>query len=242
MDDNNSKSLDILGIKPIADSMNIITKETMAGASSFLSRICLPAAEEFGLLLRDKVSNWRLNNQIRMLQKSEVKYNKFSQESAHGHPRLVSGILDYSSWTDSENLHDMWAGLLASSCTEDGKDESNLIFINILSQLTSLQAKIVKHCCETAKKAVSKGGWIHAENYYLELAKLEEIVQISDLHRLDREMDHLRSLGVVDAGFMPDSKLAILTPTSLGLQMYVRCQGYAGSPLGFFGIKDEHES
>jgi hypothetical protein len=242
MDDNNSKALDILGIKPIADSINIVTKETLAGASSFLGRICLPAAEEFGLLLRDKVSNWRLNNQIRMLQKSEVKYNKFSQESAYAHPRLVSGILDYSAWTDSENLQDMWAGLLASSCTPAGKDESNLIFINILSQLTSLQAKIVKYCCETTKKAISKGGWIHAENYYLELTKLEEIFQIEDLHRLDREMDHLRSLGIVEAGFMPDSKLAILTPTSLGLQMYVRCQGYAGSPLEFFGIKDEHES
>jgi hypothetical protein len=242
MDDDSSRSMDILGIKPIADSINIVTKETVAGASSFLGRICLPVAEEFGFLLRDKVSNWRLNNQIRMLQRSEEKYKKFFQESAHAHPRLVSGILDHSSWTDSDDVHDMWAGLLASSCTSDGNDESNLIFVNILSQFTSLQAKTLKHCCETAQKAVSKGGWIHAEPYYLKLAKLEEVIQIKDLHRIDREMDHLRSLGIVDAGFMPDSTLAKLTPTSLGLQMYVRCQGYLGSPLEFFGIKQDHES
>lgn len=242
MDDETSKSIDIIGIKPIADSIKIATKETIAGASSFLSRICLPAAEEFGFLLRDKVSNWRLNNQLQMLKKSEEKYCKYSEASAHAHPRLVSSILDHSSWTDSDNVHDMWAGLLASSCTTDGNDESNLIFVNILSQLTGLQAKIVKHCCEAAKKNISIAGWILAEPYSLELAKLEEVVGIKDLHRLDRELDHLRSLGISEAGFLPDSKMAILTPTSLGLQMYVRCQGYLGSPLEFFGIREDNES
>ncbi len=185
MDDDSSKSLDILGIKPVADSINVITEETVKGASSFLSRICMPAAEEFGLLLRDKVSNWRLNNQIRMLQKSEKKYNKFSKQSVHAHPRLVFGILNHSSWTDCDNVHEMWAGLLASSCTSEGRDESNLIFVNILSQLTSLQARIVNHCCETAEKSISKGGWIKAEPCYIELEKLEKLFQIEDLHRLD---------------------------------------------------------
>jgi len=238
MNDDNSKSLDILGVKPVADSISIVTKSTVAGVSSFLSRICLPAAEEFGLLLRDKVSNWRLNNQIRMLQKSEVKYKDFSQKSANAHPRLVSAILDHASWTDSEDLHDMWAGLLSSSCTKDGKDESNLIFINILSQLTSLQASILDHCCEVAEKSVSGGGWIHAKPYYLEVAKLSELFHVKDFHRLDRELDHLRSLGLIEGGFMEDSRLALLTPTSLGLQMYVRCQGYQASPIKFFGLKE----
>lgn len=45
-----NKSLDVLGVKPIADSVNTVTKGTVDGASAFLSRICLPAAEEFGLL------------------------------------------------------------------------------------------------------------------------------------------------------------------------------------------------
>ncbi len=68
-DDN--KSLDILGIKPIADSVNTVTKGTVDGASAFLSRICLPAAEEFGLLLRDKVSAWRSNNAIAIAHKAK---------------------------------------------------------------------------------------------------------------------------------------------------------------------------
>ena len=54
----------------------------------------------------------------------------------------------------------MWGGLLASSCTTDGDDESNLIFINILSQITSLQAKIINYACEKVKKHVFKSGFV----------------------------------------------------------------------------------
>ena len=194
MADDDSKSLDILGIKPVADSINIVTEASVRGASSFLSRICLPAAEEFGFLLQDKISNWRLNNQIRMLQKSEKNYSKFSIQGTNAHPRLVSSILNFSSWSDDDTIHDMWAGLLSSSCTTGGKDESNLIFINILSQITSLQAKIINHCCQSAEKKVSRGGWITSEPYHLELDKLEKVTETADFHRLDRELDHLRSL------------------------------------------------
>jgi len=236
MTDDNSKSLDIFGIKPVADSINIVTKASIEGASSFLGKICLPAAEEFGLLLRDRVSNWRLRNQIRMLQKAEVKFDRFSKPHAHAHPRLVSSILSASSWTDNDAVHEMWAGLLTSSCSTEGDDESNLIFVSILSVLTSLQARILNHCCEFAEKKLSRGGWLTSEPYYLKLEELEKVAGTSDFHRLGRELDHMRSLGLIAHGFMPDSTLADLAPTSLGLQMYVRCQGYTGSPLDYFGI------
>jgi hypothetical protein len=49
-----NKSLDILGIKPIGNAIESLTDGFVSGASAFLSRICLPAAEEFGLLLRDR--------------------------------------------------------------------------------------------------------------------------------------------------------------------------------------------
>ena len=52
------KSLDILGIKPIGNAIESVTTGMVAGASAFLSRICLPAAEEFGLFgSRDFVAN-----------------------------------------------------------------------------------------------------------------------------------------------------------------------------------------
>jgi len=249
MDNEDRKSVDFLGIKPLADSLKIGTQAIVDGASAFLSRICLPAAEEFGFALKDRVHNWRESNKVIMLYKTEQKLNKFSTvEGKHAHPRLVAQILNHGSWVEKESVQDMWAGLLASACTDDGQDDSNLIFINILSKITSLQATILNYCCENAEKKLSKAGWIISETpLIIGLEKLHEITGCKDFHRLDRELDHLRSLELIGAGmsgggFDPDSTDADLTPTGLALQMYVRCQGYIGPPNEYFGIEKAEEN
>jgi hypothetical protein len=130
----------------------------------------------------------------------------------------------------------MWAGLLASSCTEDGKDESNLIFINILSQLVGTQVVILDHCCKSCGKRVSKGGWLEPQLLSMTLKELIDLTGISDVHRLDRELDHLRALELIQSGFDPSSTLANVTPSALALQMYARCQGFSGSPIEFLDL------
>lgn len=241
MTDEKSKSLDILGIKSISDSVHTVTKGVVDAASAFLSRICLPAAEEFGLLLRDKMSHWRARNAVAIVQKAERKLIENNTDTdLHAHPRLVVSAIDNGSWAENEFVQDMWAGLLSSSCTKDGKDESNLIFTNLLSQITSSEAKIFNFCCEKAKKIRSPGGWIGAEMLFVELSQLQTFADITDVHRLDRELDHLHSLTLIHGGFDPHTTNARLTPTPLGLHMYVRCQGYAGSPVEFFGLSAEN--
>jgi hypothetical protein len=240
MTDENSKSLDILGAKPITDSIYTVTKAVVDGASAFLSRICLPAAEEFGLLLRDIVSHWRAKNAVSIVQKAERKLIKSNLDSeVYAHPRLVASIIENGSWIDMEFVQDMWAGLLSSSCTKDGKDESNIIFINLLNQITSSEAKIFNTCCEKAKKYRSQGGWIFAQEFILELSELQAITAINDVHRLDGELDHLRALELIHGGFDPNTTNAPIKPTPLGLHMYVRCQGFNGSPVEFFGLSVE---
>jgi hypothetical protein len=243
MDEKDSKSLDLFGIKPVADTIKIVTEAMVEGASAFLSRICFPAAEEFGLLLKDRVQYWREKNRINMLQKAEEKLNKFSPgEDKRAHPRLVAEILNRGSWEANEEVQDMWAGLLASACTNDGRDESNLLFINILAQLTSLQAKILNYGCENGKKVLTKAGWITSEqSLTVSLSDLRNITGCNDLHRLDRELDQLRNLGLigcgmVGGGFGEYSTDADITPTGLALQMYVRCKGFTGDPSQFFGL------
>ena len=92
--DESSRSLDILGIKPISESVNTVTKATVDGAAAFLRRICLPASEEFGLLLRDKVSGWRSLNSVLIAQKAEenmVRSN--AAKNVHAHPRILFKIM-----------------------------------------------------------------------------------------------------------------------------------------------------
>jgi hypothetical protein len=237
------KSLDVLGMKPIADSVNAVTQGSIDGASAFLSRICLPAAEEFGLLLKDKVSGWRAENAIKITNKAQKMLEKQKNISTVGaHPRIIFSTIENGSWAEDDFMQSFWAGLLASSCTLDGKDESNLIFITVLSQLTSNQVRLINHICETAKIYKSPAGWIGAEGLEIDADDLKSITIINDIHQLDRELDHLRNLGLIRGGFHPHSTKADVTPSAFCLQLYVRAQGYVGSPLDYFGITEEENN
>ncbi|MFZ2171169.1 MAG: Abi-alpha family protein [Methylococcaceae bacterium] len=242
MSSDKDKSLDLLGVKPIADAINTVTKGAVEGAGAFLGRICLPAAEEFGLLLKDKVSSWRENNAVTIVQKAEQKHQQnMIDPHFHAHPRLVMTAFESGSWSDNDSIQEMWAGLLASSCSQDGKDESNLLFMNLLSQLTTTEALILNHCCETVEIELSQGGWLGPKNRFtMELDELKELTGLDDIHRIDRELDHLRALELALSGFHPYSTQAEMAPTALGLHMYVRCQGYVGSPLDYFGLSEQN--
>jgi len=241
---NDDKSKNILGIKPYGESIKILAKGVVDGATAFLSRICLPAAEEYGLLLKDKVHIWRTVNAVKTLKKAEKKLKKYTKlEKYSAQSRLVSSILEQSSWINDDKLQNMWAGLLASSCSKDGKDDSNLIFINILSQITSLQALILNYACTAQDKLINDVGAVSSEMVTLRKDDLFEITGLNDFFRLDRELDHLRTLGLIQGGFGTIGgiikDLADITPSDLALQLYVRCQGFSGSPDEYFGLKEK---
>lgn len=283
------KSLDLLGVKPIAESISTVTKGVVAGAAAFLGRICLPAAEEFGLLLRDKVSNWRARNAVNVATKAELILDSHGgAQGLQAHPRIVGDILDNGSWSESDDVQQMWAGLLASSCDAYGKDDSNLVFINMLKQLTTAQAKFISHICATAEKRLTFDKLVYAKELTLSPESLFAIWGSDDVHRIDRELDHLRNLGLMDGGFpmtteqtleqlkemkrmdeemkemnrrfsklglkKKDAKkestpqqgtgspddirlppfVAEVTPSAIALHLFVRCQGFRGSPAEFF--------
>ncbi len=222
-----------------------MTKEIKAANISeaigtVIAKFCYRASDDIGEGLSDKTSEWRRKNALIILNGADEQYNKNSiTGNEQAHPRLVHHIVEEGSWSDSTLVQEMWSGLLASSCTESGNDESNLIFINILKQLSSNQACIVKYACENAEIIVSGAGWIGAELLSIELDKLVKITSVDDVHRLDRELDHLRALELITEGFHPDNTNAAITPTSLALQLYVRSQGYVGSPVDYFGLSEK---
>ena len=136
MSENDSRSLDLLGVKPVAEAMSHVAKVTVEGASSFLSRICLPVAEEFGLLLQDKVRAWRAKNAVCVVFEAQARIDKYLHtHDCHAHPRLVGTVIEEGSWADDKILQEMWGGLLASSCSIDGCNDSNLIFVGLFNNL-----------------------------------------------------------------------------------------------------------
>lgn len=250
MEDETSKSIDVFGAKSYGDAIKKAVEKSFDGAEAFLKRVCLPAAEELGLLFRDRVQVWRLMNMIKMVQKAEgfIQIEE-GQLRLCAHPRIAVKILEEASWQDDDEVQTMWAGLLASSCTEDGKDDSNLLFINLLSQLSTVQAKAINHLCKTTKKRADKYDTVSGQYVYITLGELMEICEIQDMQRLDREIDHLKTLGLLTA-VMQEGGLEIpddyrqytigLFPSELAINLYVRSQGFVGSPKEYFEIKREY--
>jgi hypothetical protein len=62
MNEDPSKSLDIFGVQPLSKAAERVIDGAVEAAKSLFDRICLPAAEEFGLLLKDRLSHWRAQN------------------------------------------------------------------------------------------------------------------------------------------------------------------------------------
>lgn len=238
MADNESKSLDIFGVKPVADAVSHVTKAAVDGADAFLGRICLPAAEEFGQLLRDKVRAWRARNAIALVGEAQARLEKYQAgRDAHAHPRLVAAALEQGTWSDDKTIQEMWGGLLASSCSPDGRDESNLIFTNLLSQLTSLQARVVNFACEKTEQFVTPAGLIMPrQDLYVDVTTLTGVAGTDDIHRLDMELDRLRGLELITQGFSPYVPHVVLTATALAMNMYVRCQGFTGTAVEYFNL------
>jgi hypothetical protein len=237
MSDN--KALDILGIKPIGDAINTTVTKSFEGIEGFLKLVCAPALEEIGLLFKDKVRHWRLNNILNILHKAQGKLD-FTDDKLHikAHPKVAISILENGSLNDNDEVQELWAGLFVASCTQDGQDDENLIFVDLLKQLTVVEARIFKYSCEGARKILYPNGLMIADTFSISCDVLTDLTSIKDIHRLDRELDHLHSLNLIGsslngAGF--DENLnANIKPTALALNLYVRTQGFHNDPAKFW--------
>jgi hypothetical protein len=84
------------------------------------------AAEEFGLLLRDKVGKWRRENALATVAKAKDMLEVAPSEKRHAPPRLVMENLNRASWTDNEEVQKMWAGLYARAFPKIPRSHSPL--------------------------------------------------------------------------------------------------------------------
>ena len=89
-------------------------------------------------MLRDQVSAWRARNAVRMLSNANSIFLSNSPSPTDRlSPRLAHVAIDEASWMDEDQVQAMWAGLLASSTSADGRSDENLLFMNLLKQLSS---------------------------------------------------------------------------------------------------------
>lgn len=216
----------------------------MSEALGFLSRICPEGAERVGQLVAERLDNQKLENAVSIALRAE---NLLTLEPATGplrtDPDLIVRILEKGSCSDEDWLRHFWGGLLATSCAVNGKDESSQVFVELLSQLTTFPVRILTVVCTRATKVLAESGSVSAKPL---ACKIEELTLTtgSQGQQLARDLEHLCELGLIEkrdsnSPRLLSSEETDLTPSSLGLQLFARCNGHRGSLREFYSV-DSH--
>ncbi len=217
----------MLGLSSYGEAFKEVTHSSIEGVSKFLKVTCSPLLEELGMWAHDRIRIWRFINLCNVLEKAKGKVVYEEGEIKMVNPRIGLAIAENASLIEEAEIQEMWAGLFAASMSPDGKGDSNLSFVNILKQLTTLQVRILKYAYENTKKVIYDNGLVSGCKYCITLEEAYSLFQINDLNLLDRELDLLRYLGLIEEGINLGKKdVEInLSLTSLGIYFVSKCQG-----------------
>ncbi|MGQ7852782.1 Abi-alpha family protein [Pedobacter sp. WC2501] len=267
---NNKIKVDLDGFDPLgmkavgetlSDSIEGTSKLGLKAAKQFLSLTCKPLFEEFGLIMRDKLSTYRLNNIVKVLEKAEGKLTfDLTTETLKINPRIAYQIIENASLVDDNDLQEMWAGLFAASCNKDDDDE-NIIFIDILKQLTGSQVKLLNFICQNTKKWIEfsnlpeaiKRGTIRQVLFVIHLHDAMTVMGTENFAKVSNQVSALFNIGLLTVPtqrpyntsnpFEKNTKISAI-PSLILLQLFVKGQGSNDTPLEYFSpvVKSEIKS
>ncbi len=212
----------------------IVHEMRMARALGTICRICPAAADEAKRMLHKEFSNVRVASAVRIAYiAEEMLVRDAGTEPRLAPVELVVRILDIGSWADAEWIQQMWGGLLATSCTSDGEDQSNAIFIDMLSQLAPVHLRILGIASERAAKPGPVAGPFTVN--CCTASELTKALDLSNLTKTLRSVQELADMGLLAAAKRspsdPQDENARTAITPLGLEMYTRCHGRRSSAV-----------
>ena len=107
--------------------------------------------------------------------------------------------------------------------------------------MTELQVKVLNYACENSKFILRKTGILSSKELEVNIDLLKKITNTNDLGRLDRELDHLRNIGILkelSGGLNTEDLIADISPSDMGIHLYARCQGFIGETKDFYTYED----
>ena len=210
---------------------DILREFRLAEALAFLRRIVPGSSGELRKLFREALSNYRVSAAVEIALKAQMilEGKNYGDEVLQAPEQLAYGILESGSWAEEDWIRQMWAGLLASSCTSGGLDNSNLVLVNRLSQLTPVHFRILTAACNRANKIVSGFGWTYAMQAGCTVDEVLKITGHRDRLRIERDVDHLVELGLLERRSRSPLYAAegdsTIIPTRIGQKLCANCEG-----------------
>ena len=225
-----------------ADMLSLVRSNE---AISFLAQICPQGAEDIGQLLRGRLSNHKVAVVIEIvLQAHSLVAQQVAAEGLHAETSQVVRILEDGCCTEEGWLKHFWGGLLATSCTTNGTDESSRVLVGLFSQLTTFPIRLLVVICTRATKVLGEASLVIAKPLPCKVDELT-VTTGSRGQQVERDLQRLCELGLLEkqgagSSAMLAANEVLITPTSLGLQLFAHCNGQCG-PLQQFYAVDSYE-
>jgi hypothetical protein len=209
---------------------SILRDFRLAAATAFLLRACPRAGNEVAKLLHEGLESPRDASAVQIVLQAE----RLLASWPNGHkliapPTLLVRILQEGSWAEDDWTRLLWAKLLAASCTPQGQDESNAVFVEVLNKLSQTQVRILAAACTKQTKFTSGPAVFSSRPFICMAEDLIAITSVKDLQSIDKDLVHLCELQLIERSvrsstLKPGEKVE-LTATRLGLELYERCSG-----------------
>jgi hypothetical protein len=219
-----------------ADNLEAIAKGTAEGLlkpfGGLITALFGPAAQEAGLILRDRMRMFRASRTQRFFETTQEMFEKQQVEPQPIPPKLLFAILENATLEDNDDLQDRWAMLLVNSCSPRGKDLLPSA-PEILKQLNPWEVMLLQRCYnaltmkgvypyphpEDESQGSTVGGWVndlrfkhgfdtHSMGYNYDFAIMS---------------DNLLRLGLLRRKELPEGKVDVVL-TTLGYKFIELCQ------------------
>lgn len=118
-------------------------KQLAERATEFLGQIVNPPLKELGSLLAEKVKFWRFKNQVNTIIKDQDFLKQKGIQPGKVPLKTLVPLLEHSSWEEDPSMQMKWASLLANSANPDYSQDINSTYVEILKQLSPLEAKLL---------------------------------------------------------------------------------------------------
>jgi hypothetical protein len=197
----------------------------------FLSRLCHVEAHQAILLFGGELDPLRTNQAMEVAHLAEkLLASEPGADKMRAHPAIVASIIKYGSWAQDDLTKQLWVGLLASSCTEGRFDDSNSECVDMLVNLTPSQGVVFVAACNRALELMAARQYDPSTRINLTPEQMIRLTGMYDVTRIAVDMAYLFNAGIIDRNFDFTSYLPTesfdITPTPLGMKLYVICRGH----------------
>ena len=111
--------------------------------TAVVKRMLGPAADELAEMWRDKIRLYRYGNQMRCIEKAEKMAEAAGLTPQTVAPKILFPLLEGVSFEDSDELHTMWAALLANAASPENGEKVRPGFIATLKQMSPDEASLL---------------------------------------------------------------------------------------------------